>query len=82
MDFTPFDKRRYPVVSAQTGYAEWAGHYEATVAAGLDRPLLDALKGIRWDDIETAADLACGTGRTGVWLSQHGVGRPRRGRHA
>ena len=37
MDFTPFDKRGYPVVSAQTGYGEWAGHYEATVAAGLDR---------------------------------------------
>jgi predicted TPR repeat methyltransferase len=73
MDCAPFDKRRYPVVSAQTGYAEWAGHYEATVAAGLDRPLLDALKGIRWDDMKTAADLACGTGRTGVWLSQHGV---------
>jgi SAM-dependent methyltransferase len=73
MDFAPFDKRGCPVVSAQTGYAEWAGHYEATVAAGLDRPLLDALKGVRWDDIEMAADLACGTGRTGVWLSQHGV---------
>ncbi len=73
MDFAPFDKRGYPVVSAQTGYGEWAGHYEATVAAGLDRPLLEALKGVRWDNIKTAADLACGTGRTGVWLSQHGV---------
>jgi SAM-dependent methyltransferase len=73
MDFAPFDKRGYPVVSAQTGYGEWAGHYEATVAAGLDRPLLDALKRIHWHDAEAAADLACGTGRTGVWLSQHGV---------
>jgi hypothetical protein len=52
MDFTPFDKRGYPVVSAQTGYGEWAGHYDATVAAGLDRPLLDALKGAPWDDIK------------------------------
>jgi predicted TPR repeat methyltransferase len=60
-------------VSAQTGYGEWAGHYEATVAAGLDCPLLDALKIIPWDDVKTAADLACGTGRTGLWLSQHGV---------
>lgn len=65
MDFTPFDKHGYPVVSGQTGYGEWAGHYEATVAAGLDRPLLDALKGTPWNDTKTAADLACGTGRTG-----------------
>lgn len=73
MDSSPFDKRGYPVVSVQTGYGEWAGNYEATVAAGLDRPLLDAIKCISWNDIKTAADLACGTGRTGVWLSQHGV---------
>jgi trans-aconitate methyltransferase len=73
MDFAPFDKRGYPVVSAQTGYGEWSGQYEATVAAGLDRPLFDALKTIRWDNIKTVADLACGTGRTGEWLSQHGV---------
>jgi predicted TPR repeat methyltransferase len=73
MNFAPFDKRGYPVVSAQTGYEEWADHYDATVAAGLDRPLLDALKGIPWHDIKMAADLACGTGRIGVWLSQHGV---------
>ena len=73
MDFAPFDKRGYPIVSAQTGYREWAGNYDATVAAGLDRPLLDALKSIYWDDIKAAADLACGTGRTGVGLSQHGV---------
>jgi len=37
MDFAPFDERGYPVVSAQTGYGEWAGHYDATVAAGLLR---------------------------------------------
>jgi predicted TPR repeat methyltransferase len=60
-------------VSAQTGYGEWAGHYDATVAAGLDRPLLDAIQGIPWHDIKMAADLACGSDRTGVWLSQHGV---------
>ena len=73
MDFAPFDKRHYPVVSAQTGYAEWAHHYDTTVAAGLDRPLLDALGRIEWTDVKMAADLACGTGRTGVWLSQHDV---------
>lgn len=73
MDFAPFDKRGYPVVSAQTGYGEWAGHDEATVAAGLDRPLLQSLKLVDWNHVKTAVDLACGTGRTGLWLSRHGV---------
>jgi SAM-dependent methyltransferase len=73
MDFAPFDKRGYPIVSAQAGYGEWAGHYDSTVAAALDRRLLNGLKSIRWNDFKTAADLACGTGRTGLWLSEHGV---------
>ena len=73
MDFTPFDKRGYPVVSALVGYAEWARDYEATVAAGLDRPLLEALTSVDWEAIATAADLACGTGRTGSWLRHQGV---------
>jgi SAM-dependent methyltransferase len=74
MDFAPFDKRGYPIVSAQSGYGEWASHYEATVAAELDRPLLDALKtSMDWKNVRTAADLACGTGRTGVWLARRGV---------
>src|SRR5215469_2429836 len=47
MDFAPFDKRGYPVVSAPTGYAEWARDYEATVAAGLDASLLKALSSIK-----------------------------------
>jgi SAM-dependent methyltransferase len=70
MDFAPFDKRGYPVVSAQTATENGQA---TTVTAGLDRPLLDALKVIRWGDVKTAADLACGTGRTGLWLSQRGV---------
>ena len=73
MDFAPFDRRGYPVVSAPAGYAEWARDYEATVAAGLDAPLLKALSSIDWNAIATAADLACGTGRTGFWLRQQGV---------
>jgi SAM-dependent methyltransferase len=73
MDFSLFDKRGYPSVSARIGYREWAAHYEATVATGLDRPLLDELRSPDWANLTTAADLACGTGRTGVWLAQHGV---------
>ncbi|MCW5745615.1 MAG: class I SAM-dependent methyltransferase [Alphaproteobacteria bacterium] len=73
MDAALFDKRRYPVVGAAAGYGEWAESYEATVAVGLDTPLLEALTSIRWDDVGSAADLACGTGRTGAWLAAHGV---------
>jgi predicted TPR repeat methyltransferase len=74
MDSAPLDKRGYPVVSAQTGYAEWADHYDSTVAAELDRPALLGLNQIDWKSVQTALDLACGTGRTGTWLSEHGVG--------
>lgn len=73
MDFALFDRRRYPVVSPEAGYAEWAGHYDETVAAGLDRPLLDSLTTVNWLQVRCAADLACGTGRTGSWLKERGV---------
>ncbi len=73
MEFTPFDKRGYPVVPARTGYGEWADSYEATVAAGLDEVLLPALKSVDWRSVRAAADLACGTGRTGAWLARSGV---------
>jgi SAM-dependent methyltransferase len=43
------------------------------VATGLDRPLLNNLQSIEWATIQSAADLACGTGRTGVWLASRGV---------
>jgi SAM-dependent methyltransferase len=72
-DFAPFDNRGYPVVSAPAGYAEWARDYEATVATGLDRPLLEALTSIDWRRWRLRQNLACGTGRTGSWLRQRGV---------
>lgn len=74
MDFSAFDRRGYPVVSVQTGYAEWADDYDATVTSGLDQPLLDLLTSVDWQQVRLAADLACGTGRTGVWLKNRGVG--------
>ena len=73
MDFSSFDRRGYPVVSVKAGYGEWANNYDATVTAGLDQPLLDSLKSVNWRQVRGAADLACGTGRTGVWLKNHGV---------
>jgi SAM-dependent methyltransferase len=73
MQASHFDKRRYPTVDAATGYGEWAPTYEETVAVGLDRPLLARLTAIDWPQANPAADLACGTGRTGEFLAAHGV---------
>lgn len=73
MEFSSFDKRRYPTVTARIGYGEWAREYDSTVAAGLDQPLLDQLTSPVWNTFTTAADFACGTGRTGRWLAQRGV---------
>jgi SAM-dependent methyltransferase len=73
MNLSLFDKRHYPTVNARIGYAEWAVDYEATVATGLDRPLLERLTSLNWRQLTPAIDLACGTGRTGLWLTGHGV---------
>lgn len=73
MDASHFDKRRYPIVDAATGYGEWAASYEETVATGLDRPLLARVTSIDWAGAGPAVDLACGTGRTGEWLAAQGV---------
>ncbi len=75
MDARRFDRRGYPVVDAAAGYGAWAPSYDETVAEGLDRPLLPRLTSIAWAKVERAADLACGTGRTGAWLRQAGVRR-------
>lgn len=73
MDFTPFDKRGYPVTTATEGYGEWAATYEETVAYGLDEWLLPRIGAVDWKTAGQAVDLACGTGRTGVWLRGQGV---------
>ena len=75
MDFSDFDTRNYKTVSVEDGYGEWAGTYEETVLDQLDRPLLSRIKSVEWAHVRRAADLACGTGRTGAWLSEQGVRR-------
>jgi len=74
MDAARFDKRGYPVVDAATGYDEWAATYEATVATGLDEPLLDGITSVDWRAMHHVVDLACGTGRVGARLAAKGVG--------
>src|SRR5215207_7887745 len=71
--FSHFDSRGYRTVDVRTGYGEWVATYERTVEDAMDVALLDALAMPPWDTLRSAADLACGTGRTGAWLWRRGV---------
>jgi SAM-dependent methyltransferase len=72
--FSNFDARGYRMVDARTGYGEWVSTYEGTVEDAMDIALLERLTTPRWATVREAADLGCGTGRTGAWLRQQGVG--------
>ena len=71
--FSDFDARAYRSVDVRTGYAEWVATYEQTVQDTMDVALLERLSSVDWARVESAADLGCGTGRTGAWLGQRGV---------
>jgi SAM-dependent methyltransferase len=71
--FSQFDLRGYPTVDVRTGYEQWAASYERTVEDFMDLALLDRLRQPAWAQVERAADLGCGTGRTGAWLRARGV---------
>jgi SAM-dependent methyltransferase len=73
LSFADFDARRYRTVDVRTGYDEWAETYERTVEDEMDIALLRDLVTPRWTEIRAAADLGCGTGRTGAWLRSQGV---------
>ncbi len=70
-DFAPFDTRGYRTVDVRSGYAEWVETYEQTVEDAMDIELLEGLEHVTWAGV--AADLGCGTGRTGAWLSERGL---------
>jgi SAM-dependent methyltransferase len=72
-NFSDFDARGYRTVDVRSGYAEWVGTYEQTVEDAMDLALLDQLATPQWASARTAADLGCGTGRTGAWLRAHGI---------
>lgn len=72
-EFADFDARGYRTVDVRTGYGEWVATYENVVEDAMDIALLDVLTTPPWTSLPTAADLACGTGRTGTWLKNHGV---------
>ncbi|HUJ59816.1 MAG TPA: class I SAM-dependent methyltransferase [Kofleriaceae bacterium] len=71
--FASFDQRHYAQLSAREGYARWAECYERTIKPDMDGWLLDAIRTVAWAGVARAADLGCGTGRTGAWLAARGV---------
>jgi SAM-dependent methyltransferase len=73
--FSTFDKRGYRTLSAREGYGLWSMSYEDTVKEDMDLWLLDQVRTVDWASVGRAADLGCGTGRTGSWLKAHGVRR-------
>lgn len=75
MDFWDFDTRHYKTLSVAEGYAAWSRTYDNTVRDLLDLPLLERIRSVDWPSVGRAADLACGTGRSGAWLAQQRVKR-------
>src|ERR671910_504450 len=73
LQFSDFDTRGYRTVDVRTGYGEWVPTYERTVEDAMDIALLDVLVTPQWQTRTPAADLGCGTGRTGAWLRRNGV---------
>src|SRR5699024_6102703 len=73
MEFTDFDARGYRMVDVRSGYSEWVSTYETTVEDTMDLALLERLAWPEWSSVRRAADLGCGTGRTGAWLHEQGV---------
>jgi SAM-dependent methyltransferase len=71
--FASFDQRQYTQLPAREGYALWAQSYERTVKPDMDTWLLEAVRDVAWNKVTRAADLGCGTGRTGAWLKAHGT---------
>lgn len=70
MDHARYDKRNYPVVEVREGYGDWVQTYEQTVLDEMDLRLLERVGSVDWSAAGRILDLACGTGRIGVWLRQ------------
>jgi SAM-dependent methyltransferase len=74
MKASQFDQQHFPTFSVQEGYTALAATYdEKKVGTLLTYPLLERIQTVPWGHLEAVADLACGTGRTGIWLKEHGV---------
>jgi len=74
MNHSIFDKRNYPVVDVQHGYGEWSQTYEQDVLDEMDLRLFNKVQSVDWTAQQLILDLACGTGRIGVWLREQTTG--------
>ena len=61
------------MVEVREGYRDWLPTYEDTVQDEMDWALLRLVTTVDWASVAQAADLGCGTGRTGAWLREQGV---------
>lgn len=68
MDHSRYDKRKYPIVDVREGYGEWVRTYEEIVQDEMDLRLFEKLQTVNWAAHQSILDLACGTGRIGIWL--------------
>jgi SAM-dependent methyltransferase len=75
MEFKQFDARHYPTLAVSEGYEEWARTYDAVVQDEMDLRLLACLTTVDWTAAGRTIDLACGTGRIGLWLRGQGVAK-------
>jgi len=73
MEFKTFDARHYPTLAVSEGYEEWARTYDAVVQDEMDVRLLARLTTVDWAAAGRTIDLACGTGRIGLWLHARGL---------
>lgn len=72
LDYALFDQRGYPTLPVAEGYGAWAPTYETVVQDEMDLRLLERLDSVDWTG-PRVLDLACGTGRIGVWLRGKGA---------
>jgi len=70
MNHSIFDKRKYPIVDVEQGYGEWSATYEQVVQDAMDIRLFNRITQVDWNAHQQILDLACGTGRIGVWLRE------------
>lgn len=75
LDFSDFDTRHHRTVDVATGYDGWSTTYDDSVLDAMDLALLERLSEPDGADLAVAADLGCGTGRTGAWLRGKGLSR-------
>lgn len=74
LDFSRYDQRNYMTVDVLEGYRRWSRSYDQRMTEDLDIWLLGRLSTLSCA-VNSAVNLACGTGRIGAWLAARGARR-------